>query len=159
MIVMTVKEIVECETCRLTKKRDSGEAPLWDSIIRTNYFDVVHAFNTSLLGWIVLVVRRHIESVDELTEDEASELGKLIRNVSAALRTILGCSKTYIMQFAEKQGHHHVHFHIVPRMKNMPEENKGINVFNYLGVLDEARVSEPEMNQIALKLKKRLTIK
>lgn len=150
--------MMECETCRLTKKRDSGEAPLWDCIVRTNYFDVVHAFNTSLLGWVVLVVRRHIESVDEFTEDEARELGTLIRHVSAALKAILGCSKTYIMQFAEKPGHHHVHFHVVPRMEDMPDEHTGIQVFNYLGVSDGTRVPESEMNHFALKLKKRLTI-
>lgn len=138
-----------CETCQLIKTRDSGEAPLWNNIFRTDHFDVVHAFNSYLPGWIVLVARRHISAIDEMTTVEAGESGILIRQISLQLKSILGCSKTYLMQFAEQSGHSHVHFHIVPRMENIPDENKGVNIFNYLGASEKDRVSEPRMNEIA----------
>src|SRR5688572_7534615 len=108
--------MTDCHTCELTKQRDSGDAPLWDNIYRTQYWDVVHCNRTSLLGWLILVARRHIAAVDELSEEEAVELGKLIRQVSTILKQLTGCVKTYVVQFAEAPGHQHVHFHIMPRM-------------------------------------------
>jgi|GEM_PF-4415945 len=58
---------IQCTTCDLLKRRDADAAPLWDSIYRTEGFDIVHAFGVSLPGWMVLVARRHIAAIDELT--------------------------------------------------------------------------------------------
>lgn len=65
-----------CTTCDLVARRDAGEAPPWDSILRTPHWDVVHAYGTSLEGWIVLVARRHLTAVAELSTDEAAELAE-----------------------------------------------------------------------------------
>jgi diadenosine tetraphosphate (Ap4A) HIT family hydrolase len=145
-----------CTTCDLVAVRDSGVAPLWDSIYRTPSWDVVHSYNTALPGWLVLVVRRHIEAVDELTDDEATELGLLIKRVSAALRQATGCVKTYVIQFAEAEGHPHVHFHIVPRMADQPEDRRSTKIFGYLGVQQANRVSEDLMNEIAIQVRRYL---
>ncbi len=138
-----------CLTCKLTTRRDTNDAPLWDSIYRTAHWDVAHAYNTSMVGWLVLVARRHIEALDELTESEAQELGNLIRRVSRALKAAIGCRKTYVVQFAEAVEHPHVHFHIVPRMDNLPPEYRGPKIFGYLGVPDSEAVREEKMNEIA----------
>lgn len=138
-----------CISCELVARRDAGLAPLWDNIHRTPFWDVVHNYNTSLPGWIVLVARRHIEAVDELTEEEAVELGLFLQKVSVALKEVVGCAKTYVMQFAESAGHTHVHFHVVPRMADQPEERRATKIFGYLGVSEEERVSEARMNEIA----------
>ena len=60
------------------------------------------------------------------------------------------------MQFAEKDGHGHVHFHIVPRMADIPEENKGPKVFNYLGVIESDCVREEIRDEIALRMREKL---
>jgi diadenosine tetraphosphate (Ap4A) HIT family hydrolase len=150
-----------CKTCELLAARDAGAAPLWDAIYRTPFWDVVHSFNTALPGWLVLVVRRHIAAVDELTDAEAAQLGPLIRHVSAALRIVTGCQKTYVIQFAEAAEHPHcasilqdVHFHIVPRMADQPEDRRSTKVFGYLGVPEEERVSEATMNDIAAQVRR-----
>jgi len=78
--------MMPCKTCELIARRDAGLAPLWDSIHRTTYWDVAHSYDTALPGWLVLVARRHITAVDELTEAEATELGRLIRRTSVALK-------------------------------------------------------------------------
>ena len=62
------------------------------------------------------------------------------------------------MQFAEQPGYNHVHFHVVPRMADLPDENKGANIFNYLGVDDEHRVSENVMNDIAARMQNELGV-
>ncbi|MHB8629680.1 MAG: HIT family protein [Aggregatilineales bacterium] len=146
-----------CHTCELIARRNSGSAPLWDNIYRTPYWDVVHSFNTTLLGWLVLIARRHIAAVDEMTEAEAVELGQMIRRVSIALKEAIGCAKTYVIQFAEAAGHQHVHFHVVARMADLPEDFRGPLVFRYLGVPEDKRVSEAAMNELAVKVRQSLT--
>jgi diadenosine tetraphosphate (Ap4A) HIT family hydrolase len=47
----------------------------------------------------------------------------------------------------------HVHFHIVPRMADQPEDRCGPNVFSYLGGPQEECVSEEEMTEIAVKVR------
>jgi diadenosine tetraphosphate (Ap4A) HIT family hydrolase len=143
-----------CKTCELIVRRDAGSAPLWDCIHRTQFWDVVHSYNTALPGWLVLVLRRHIEAIDALTDEEAAELGMLLQQTSHALKKVTGCVKTYVMQFAEMAEHPHVHFHVVPRMADQPEERRSTKIFGYLGVPDNERVSEEKMNDIATSVRK-----
>ncbi len=77
----------------------------------------------------------------------------LIRRTSVALKEVTGCIKTYVIQFAEKAEHPHVHFHIIPRMADQPEERTGTLIFGYLGVPEEERVSQDVMNGIAVKVR------
>ncbi|MCQ3930887.1 MAG: HIT family protein [Chloroflexi bacterium] len=148
--------MTSCHTCELVERRNVGDAPLWDSIFRTPYWDVVHCNSTSLLGWLILVQRRHIAAIEELSEAEAIELGKLIRHVSIVVTELTGCIKTYVVQFAEAPGHNHVHFHIIPRMPNQLDEHRGPGVFKQLGVLEAERVSETAMNELAQKVRRYL---
>ena len=152
----TTTDATPCLTCDLVHRRDRGEAPPWDNIVRTAHWDIVHSYNTSLPGWLVLVARRHVAAIDELTDEEAAELGVLLRRVSAALRQVTGCVKTYAVQFAEQAEHPHVHFHVIPRMAAQPADRRGPRVFAYLGVPDEERVSEERMNAIAVEVRRLL---
>ena len=145
-----------CLTCKLMSGRDEGHAPLWDSIYRTDHWDLVHSYNTALPGWLVLIVRRHIEAIDELSDEEAAELGVLLQRASAALREVVGCAKTYVVQFAEAAEHPHVHFHVIPRMADQPEERRSLGIFGYLGVSEAERVSEAEMNGLAVQIRRLL---
>ena len=70
-------DVSTCVTCDLIARRDRGEAPLWDSIRRTPGWDVVHAFGTTVEGWVVLVARRHITAVADMSDEEAETLGPL----------------------------------------------------------------------------------
>ncbi|MHA2130586.1 MAG: HIT family protein [Promethearchaeota archaeon] len=146
--------ISNCYTCELLVQRDENNSPLWDNIVRTEYWDIVHSYPTALPGWLVLVVRRHITAVEELTDEEAKELGVLIRRVSIILKQITACEKTYVVQFAESPKHPHVHFHIIPRMANQPENRRSVDVFNYLGVSEAERVKDSVMNKIAEQVRK-----
>jgi diadenosine tetraphosphate (Ap4A) HIT family hydrolase len=145
-----------CKSCELIARRDAGVAPLWDSIYRTQYWDVAHCYGTALPGWLVLIVHRHVASIDELTEEEAGELGQLLRSTSVALKDVTGCAKTYVLQFAEHPEHPHVHFHVIPRMADLPEDHKSTNIFNYFNGPINEQVSEEEMNGIAKKVKEKL---
>ena len=58
---------------------------------------------------------RHVLALDGLSHAEAAALGLLLRAVTAALREVSGCAKTYVTLFAEADWFGHVHFHVVPR--------------------------------------------
>jgi diadenosine tetraphosphate (Ap4A) HIT family hydrolase len=139
----------DCRTCTLVARRDRGEAPSWDQILRTDHWDLVHAYDTSLPGWLVLVARRHITSLAEMTDGEASELGQLVQRTSRALAEAIGCAKTYAVQFAEHPDHPHVHVHVISRPADLAEPHRGPGVFALLGVPESEQVSEPEMDRIA----------
>lgn len=106
---------------------------------------------------MVLVVRRHITSVSALTDEEASELGGLVRDVSLAIEAVVGCDKTYVVQFAEHREHPHVHVHVIPRAHDLPDDRQGPRIFGLLGLPDDDCVPERRMNEIAEGIRSHLT--
>jgi diadenosine tetraphosphate (Ap4A) HIT family hydrolase len=147
---------VVCQSCELSEKRDAGDTPLWDNILRTPNWDLVHSYNSSIEGWLVLVTRRHVEAVADLTDEEAEELGPLIKRVSQALHAATGCVKTYVVQFAEAPLHNHVHVHVVARYADQSDDLKGPGVFSALGVDDNQAVSEDRRNELAQRVRDHL---
>lgn len=141
---------MSCRTCELIERRDRGEAPSWDDIWRTPHWDVVHSYDTSHEGWLVLVLRRHVNSLSALTDDESVELGRLIRDVSAAVEHVIGCPRTYVVEFAENPKHDHVHVHVIARPDDLEPRLRGPGIFVRLGVPKADRVPEARMDAIAI---------
>jgi diadenosine tetraphosphate (Ap4A) HIT family hydrolase len=121
---------MDCYACRNNGAFD--ELPPRERIAADPHWRVAHDFNSTLPGWLILVTRRHATSIAALTDTEAAALGTWQVRLSRALEEVTGCVKTYIMQFAEKDGFAHVHFHVVPRMSDLPMDRRGPNVFQYL---------------------------
>jgi diadenosine tetraphosphate (Ap4A) HIT family hydrolase len=67
-----------------------------------------------------------------MTVAAAESLGPLLRDASIALKQVTGCQKTYVVMFAEAEGFYHLHFHVVPRLDDLPSDRRGPNVFAYL---------------------------
>lgn len=116
------------------------------------HWRVAHAFGTALPGWLVVVPCRHVTALDELTPAEAAELGPLLRDVTAAMRSVLGCAKTYVALFAEAEGFAHVHFHVIPRAADLADDLQGPRVFGLLGGDAARHVSEATMDDVAARL-------
>ncbi len=108
---------------------------------------VAHAFNSALPGWMVVVARRHVVSLSELTAAEAAALGPLLRGLSSALEEVLGASKAYVIFLAEAVTH--VHIHVIPRSADLPPDRRGPNIFAYLSRPESEWVSRDEMDRIA----------
>jgi len=117
---------------------------------------VAHAFDSSLRGWLVVVPRRHVTSIADLTGAEAAALGPLLRRVSLALRDVVRCAKTYVIQFGEADGFAHLHFHVVPRMPDLPPEHRGPRVFHYLSRPEAEWLTAGARAEIARSLAARL---
>jgi diadenosine tetraphosphate (Ap4A) HIT family hydrolase len=113
---------------------------------------VAHAFGTRLPGWLVVLPRRHVTALDQLTSAEQAELGPLLAAVTAALRDIIQCSKTYVAMFAEAEGFEHIHFHVIPRKDDLDPAFRGPFVFTLLGGDTATQVPEQIRDQIASKL-------
>ena len=141
---------MDCQTCATTEAE--ANAPR-GSIVTTTHWRAVHAYDTSLPGWLVLVAREHVTALDALDAEGHAELGTLLGQLSQALRTLTGCEKTYFMQFSETAGHNHLHVHVVPRMADQPEDREGPEVFGYLGSAEGEAISAAERDRIALALR------
>jgi diadenosine tetraphosphate (Ap4A) HIT family hydrolase len=90
-----------------------------------------------------------VVALDELTAEEAADLGPLLRAVTAALREVLGCSKTYVALFAEADGFAHVHFHVVPRSPDLDQSLRGPRVFSLLGGDPAGHLADQVMDEAA----------
>ncbi|MFI1505273.1 HIT family protein [Streptomyces sp. NPDC020597] len=120
----------DCFTC--SKEEQFDDLPPRECVVHDQHWRVAHSFNTAVPGWLVLLPRRHVAAVHDLTDAEASTLGTWQVKLSRALREVTGCAKTYVVQFAEAEGFAHVHFHIVPRMADLRPEHRGPGVFELL---------------------------
>lgn len=103
---------------------------------------VEHAYPSSLLGWLVIVLRRHAEALHEITDEEAGELGLLQRTVAVALREELGCVKEYSVCYGEAPGFSHLHVHLIPRGPELDEDRRGGGIFVHLRSPEEAVAEE-----------------
>ena len=137
----------ECLSCALNARADLAPrerlyvGPRWR---------VAHAFGTSLPGWLVVLPRRHVTALDELSAEEAADLGPLLRALTAALREALGCTKTYVALFAEAEGFAHVHFHVMPRQPDLDPGLRGPRVFGLLGGDPASHVPARVMDEVAI---------
>lgn len=84
---------------------------------------------SGLEGWLLVVPRRHVLAVSDLTISEAVELGLILHEATRTLTEVLGAQKTYVMQFSEETPH--LHFSVVPRMQDIPDDRKGFGVALY----------------------------
>ena len=99
--------MTECVVCASNegRQRISPGLVLHDG----DHWLVEHAYPVSLLAWLVIVLKRHAEALDELTEEEARELGLLQRRVALALRDDSNCAKEYSTCFGEAPRIAHPH--------------------------------------------------
>jgi diadenosine tetraphosphate (Ap4A) HIT family hydrolase len=91
-----------------------------------------------------------VESLTELSDEESALLGTLLRDVSSALQQETGCIKTYVILLAEAPGFNHLHFHVVPRMDDIPEDRKGAAIFAYL---KEEPLTVDQQDELALRVR------
>ncbi|GIG90099.1 HIT family protein [Plantactinospora endophytica] len=140
----------DCYSCR--QESDLAAAAPSERVHLTEYWRAAHAFNSSLPGWLILLPRRHVTSIAELTPAEAAELGPLVHQLSETLHAVLRCTKPYVVQFAEAEGFAHVHFHLVPRMPDLPSDHRGPRVFHYLTRPESEWLTLDERNDIAVAL-------
>ena len=147
----------DCFSCRNDERL--AELPPRERVAADEHWRVAHAIGTSVPGWLVLLPRRHVTAIAELSDAEAAGLGTWQVRLSRALHAVVGCEKTYVAQFAEAAGFGHVHFHIIPRMAGLPQDRRGPQVFQQLGRGGDEAVPDRRMDEIASALRTQLVRK
>ncbi|MER5583348.1 HIT family protein [Streptomyces asoensis] len=147
----------DCYTCG--REAEFADLPPRECVAYDEHWRVAHAVGTALPGWLVLLPRRHVTAVHDLTDAEAAALGTWQVELSRALRGVTGCAKTYVVQFAEAEGFSHVHFHIVARAADLPPEHRGPGVFALLRRPGSEQVTADEADRIARSLRARLHVR
>ena len=101
-------------------------------------------------GHLMLTPYRHIMSLQELTEEESSELMKLLRQCSIVLQECFNCQGQNLgLNIGEAAGagiREHLHFHIVPRWNGDA---------SFMAVMDEVRVMPEHLLATYAELKPR----
>lgn len=134
---------MECWTCR----SNSGEKRIspGPTIFEGKYWLVEHAYPVKIIGWIVIVLKRHAEALHELTVEEFAELGQIQARLIPLLYEELQREKEYISCYAEMEHFRHIHFHVFAKPANLPDELKGGKSFAFLKVTPEQAIPADEI--------------
>ena len=98
-----------CLACDLAE----GRLPLPGGVIHeTPLFLVEHCVGPLGVGTLLVKPRRHVTRVAELTEDEAADLGRLLRRASVVVDELLAPEQVYTCQWSHA-GRTPVHVHWV----------------------------------------------
>jgi diadenosine tetraphosphate (Ap4A) HIT family hydrolase len=101
--------MVECMACALS----SGELELpGGRISRTRFWLVEHCTGPLGLGTLIVKPERHVTSVADLSEDEAAELGPLLRRASRVAQQLVEADQVYNCLWSHA-GSERVHIHYV----------------------------------------------
>ncbi len=129
---------MECLTC----KSNSGETRIspGPSIYEGNYWFVEHAYPVKIIGWLVIVLKRHAEALHELSPQEFAELAQIQAKLIPLLHEELNCEKEYVVCYAEMEGFQHIHVHVFAKPHDLPENLKGGGSFSLLKVFAQDAV-------------------
>ncbi len=154
---------MKCLTC----KSNSGEKRIspGSTIYEGKYWFVEHAYPVKIIGWLVIVLKRHAEALHEMSAEEFSELAQIQAKLIPLLHEELHCEKEYVVCYAEMEGFHHIHFHVFAKPFDLPKEMKGGSSFALLKVSAEEAVPPKDIiafcetfrNKFAAAIKERVS--
>ena len=145
-------------TC-LTCLSNAGERRIspGPTIYAGDFWLLEHAYPTALKGWLVVVLKRHAEALHELTPAEFAELGAIQARATRLLFELLDCEKEYALCLAEAEHFKHIHVHLVPKPRDLPDEFKATRVFALLKVALEEAVPPDEVRAFCELLREQWT--
>ena len=118
----------DCFVCR--KHRREIEPP-GGAIHEDDSLFISHGFTLDqqvahYLGHILVEPKRHIPGLDDLTDEEAQQIGLYTTRLGRALKEIVQAEHIYLFVL----GHHvdHLHLHLFPRYPGAPREYWGLRV-------------------------------
>ncbi len=93
-------------------------------------------------GWSMLYAKRHVAGIAQFDDDEAGQLGPLLRAAESVLLETTGALRIYTAAMGEMSPHFHAH--LVPRY---PQTPGGVRSWALYGLLDRARAGEFTVSQ------------
>lgn len=142
-----------CPLCLVCDRCERGEHPLLVGALRHAF--VVLGDNQGCPGWCVLVLRRHVEHLDELSLDAQRELfgeaalaARAVRRVFAGAGAGGGPVRINYECLGNQVGH--VHWHIIPRHADDPTPREA--VWGWPAARLRGEMSEGERRALAQRL-------
>ena len=100
---------VSCLGCA----RENGEMERIGTVLTTKHFDAHQDFEIPIPGFIIISSRRHLQSVDEFTDQEKFDFIDTLIAVRSGMRKALDIDVVYLIQ--EEDTSHHFHVWVFPR--------------------------------------------
>ena len=141
------KDCISCQAIRASKR--INKVP---RVMETKNWVVEHGYPTSIRGWMVIMPKRHVVAVHELTRDEMEEFGDLLQAVCLGQHELYETEKEYFVQYSEGEGYSHLNIHIVPRLEKWPDAMKGFGVFSGIGENIQNPITEMAAAEESMKL-------
>ncbi|MBA7653176.1 hypothetical protein ES703_61019 [subsurface metagenome] len=126
------------------------------TILATPHWVVEHVYPTSIKGWLVVALKRHCRALHDLTREEMQEFGELLSIICQGLHTVMRTESEYVVQFAEGEGYHHVHFHVIARLPQWPETLRGWRVISGAGKAVTNPLQSEDLTPLVLEIREYL---
>ena len=121
---MTEEDSVGCFVCDKHRLGPAAEGGVLyeDELV---YAGHVHAMGrpTAYRGYLIVEPKRHARGLGDLTDDEASAVGRLTNRLARLLKEDMGAEHVYA--FVLGDGVPHLHVHVAPRYPGTPREYWG----------------------------------
>lgn len=112
---------VECLSCTLVNGLVEPEGGV---VVETEHFHAHQDVAYPIPGLIILASKRHLKSLDELTEAERIDYITILSEIRKAQRNVLGIESVYY--FYNEDTTHHFHTWMVPRYEWMYEFGRSV---------------------------------
>lgn len=147
---------MQCRTClSLSGEQRISPGP---AIYEGTYWIVEHAYPTMHLGWLVILSRRHVEALHELTSEEFQELAEIEYRLIQVMHSDPSVQKEYLMCFGEGEGFQHLHLHVVEKTDHLPPGMKGAQMFALLRVDREHSVPTSQLSAFCQEFTRKLAV-
>jgi diadenosine tetraphosphate (Ap4A) HIT family hydrolase len=112
-----IKKQIGCLGCAIQggEVKSSG-----GSIASTKYFDAHQDYEIPIPGFVILVSKRHLQSVDEFTKEERLDFIEFLCRLRKTMRQAFDIKIVYLIQ--EEDTSHHFHVWLFPRYDWMAEK-------------------------------------
>ena len=124
------------DTCFICRKHKGLEFVPGGSVYEDELVFSGHSWSASdqkapYLGGFIVEPKRHLPTWAELNDKEAETIGKVIRDVSKALKKSVAAEHVYVFVI----GHNipHLHIWVIPRYPDTPRKFWGFKVFEWPG--------------------------
>lgn len=112
---------VECLSCALVNGLIEPEGGV---VVETEHFHAHQDVAYPIPGLIILASKRHLKSLDEMTEAERLDYITILSEIRKAQRDVLGIESVYY--FYNEDTTHHFHTWMVPRYEWMYEFGRSV---------------------------------
>lgn len=114
------------EPCYICKKQN-GSIESCGEIYRDDLLAVYHlepGTEEVYLGYLFIELRRHIEGLGDMNEEEAAALGRMLQRISKLFKEYYAAEHVYAHVIGDQVPH--LHIHVIPRYQGAPREFWGV---------------------------------